>query len=101
LALPRAARAIVRNWRHGVKDLIVKATAVTLAIGPFPAVDDFTAILPGDTVQWRGKRVVIEGFVSTDQALVHYHVGGEYLPVVRTAMKLVRLAQLAPLPGRE
>lgn len=90
--------AIVRDWRHGIKDQIVKASSLTPAADPFPAVDDFTAILPGDMVLWHGKHVGIDGLVASDQAVVHYAAhDAEKLPY--EARKLVPLAELVPLGG--
>ena len=70
---------------------------LTPAPEPFPAVDDFTAILPGDAVMLRGKGVVVSDLVSPDQAVVTWQLYEDGIPALQDQSKLVRLAELVPL----
>jgi hypothetical protein len=83
-------RAIIRDWaRSGLKRK-VNASRLTIAPDPFPSLDDFAAILPGDAVLWEGKRAAVSNFVSRDQVVVTYH--GR--PAFQSSSKIVPLSQL-------
>jgi hypothetical protein len=90
-------RGIIRSWsRARPKDRKVKLANLTPTKEPFPALDDLTAILPGDDVLWRGKEVAVDGFVSSDQAIVFWQLFEDGIPLYQSQSKLVPLAQLMP-----
>jgi hypothetical protein len=99
---PGGHLAMIRDWTRCGSEHKVKISNLTLATDPFPRLDDFAAILAGDAVLWRGKRVTVDGFVSSDQAVVNYPMfEDDGHPAYQSASKLVPLSQLIPVGPEE
>lgn len=95
-------RAIIRDWTRRAVERKVKVANLTLASDPFPALEDFTTILAGDAVLWRGKRAIVSEFVSSDQAVVTYPIfEAGWTSAFEYQSKLVPLSQLIPLGPQE
>ena len=97
-----SGRAIILPWRRSEsKDRKVRVASLTPAPKPFPAPDDFTTIFVGDEMIWRDKLVTVDGFVSSDRALVTYPVfRSDGSRANQNASRLVQLAQLVAAPPK-
>ncbi|HXA66094.1 MAG TPA: hypothetical protein VNV82_13125 [Bryobacteraceae bacterium] len=100
---PGGQLAKIHDWTRRGSERKVKTSNLAPATDPFPSLDDSATILAGDAVLWRGKQVTVEGFVSSDQAVVNYPilVEDDGYSAYQSASKLVPLSQLMPLGPQE